>query len=836
MTGSGDQDGMAHVELHSRVPSVELALVAWDFRPVASALGHLVVDVPAGVYQVVARAGPAIERRLVNLEAGGTFRDDNVTVRFPSAAPVNGTSTSHEYHEELAAAASRQPKIVVPGGDAGLVLMVRDVRGQNGPPLDPSELAPFRILTASISSVDDFESGWTFRPSDGAAAWSAQLQHGPYILGLFAAPTPQGAPRAFAETSVLQSVWLPAGWQTLIFVTTGERGPDLASASIHLVPLGSGWAPYQVEVDQALELAQWGLREGRAVVPDDLMSLLLGSKFQDPWLGIVAAHGLLLRPALDPSLLGTVLSNLDQLVPGHPDVAGLRGLVTERGIDLAQAPPAGIAWPPMLLASYRGLIRADARDPGVIADGSMAERVAASLSYQGIWTSWSWFDGAGGGEATAVGDARSLGEAVDGAARDTELTPERVMVELGDRPGEIRSIDVGDLAAVRVRRYLLSVADLEDPDELPERFATMSPQEIGLATSLPAASVDRALVLIGAALPPLAPPAAGPPEAGSGPPPEAISGDAPSGGAGGGGIFGGHVLLVALVAVIGLALAGAAAVAVVGPHPSPTPAATPPTTAAATPPVTASATELPTTVATPPTPAPPFLEVTPTIDFGKVDVGHRSRRQFTITNSGGSPLSVRTIDVTGAPSRTFIAQPGLCRDAPIEAGAACTAGVVFTPLEATGYRRVLEIGTRELPPVDVELLGVGIVTETPALSPSPPSATLEFESSHYFELPPETPYVIQVSGAGPDNAIPISIVNVQPVSFNDASLPPWQSPFTVDWSACKGAEIGPGSEPCPLTVTFSPPEGSELETWEFQISASDGGSYALTLSGYERIR
>ena len=136
---------------------------------------------------------------------------------------------------------------------------------------------------------------------------------------------------------------------------------------------------------QALELANWGLREGRSVVPRNLVNLLINAKFVNPMLGIVGAHCLLMGPDKDADLTNTVLTNLGRLVPGHPDLVALRWIAAREGIvagPMARAiePGAGITWPPMLLPSYRALIEMDVLLQDAIADDSVAERAAAQLT------------------------------------------------------------------------------------------------------------------------------------------------------------------------------------------------------------------------------------------------------------------------------------------------------------------------------------------------------------------------------------------------------------------------------------------------------------------------
>jgi hypothetical protein len=218
--------------------------------------------------------------------------------------------------------------------------------------------------------------------------------------------------------------------------------------------LGTPWEPYDEHANIALELALWGLREGRSVAPPEDVTLLLNAKFKNPMVGIIGAHALLLEPELDFPRLDLVLGNLDGLVPEHPDVTALWRLVQEqadmRGLDHATPhPQTATTWPPMLAASFAALIRLDAHHPGAIARGSGAELVAPVLLDQGVWTTW----------------------------RRAETL--------------LRATSYHDDPAVRrVSSYLADVAELADG--VPDRRST-EPAQISLATGLPTATVERVL-------------------------------------------------------------------------------------------------------------------------------------------------------------------------------------------------------------------------------------------------------------------------------------------------------------------------------------------------------
>ena len=129
--------GAARIELRSPNPALELSIVGSGFRIVGRGTGGLSASVEPGLYQIVARAGPTVLRTLIKVRAGEVFRDDQLRVQFPAAAPVTDTSTSHDYQQGLVKDAS-YALTQQPGPPGGLLVVVRDVRGSDGPPVEIS--------------------------------------------------------------------------------------------------------------------------------------------------------------------------------------------------------------------------------------------------------------------------------------------------------------------------------------------------------------------------------------------------------------------------------------------------------------------------------------------------------------------------------------------------------------------------------------------------------------------------------------------------------------------------------------------------------------------------
>jgi hypothetical protein len=809
-TTPGD-GGSARLDLASRNTMLEITIVGPDFRPVASGVGTLQTDVAPGIYQIVTRAGPTVERKLVSLAAGQTHTAADLWVSFPSAAPVAGTTTTHEYHEELAREVTRRAQQATTA--SWLAVIVRDVRGHDGPPLEVTTLSRLAILDPRMEPVPEPAGGWELRDRDAVAAWSGGLPPGPYLLRTDG-----------AEGPIDQALWLMRGWQTVVFLTVGPSGPDTASASVHMVDMGLEWSPYEDRAAEAAELGSWALREGRSVVPHDMLDLLLNRKFRNPMFGLIGAHALLLQPTVDDAELSMILTNLGSLIPDHPDLAALRWMAEERRAAAAgEAPvvPPGVGdihWPPMLLASYQALLRMDAEDPGALRDGSVAERVAANLTVEGIWTAWRPVSP--DAEEPAVGappppmpadrptaappagaPPRSIGlprlpwghrgdrrvetgvrgRGVDGAAWQPELEAGEVLAGLAPSIGTLVRRRYRDPATARVARYLANVSELEGPKWAGARFAEITIPELARATQLPTATVDRSvreLRLLATTLSPPPTPPEEPPQPQPQPKPRPRR---PRRDTNGGGmppflasilVAIGLLLLLGLGAVVGMAVFNDETPV---PSPSPTPSDSPSPSASATPTATATASPSPT-----PGPTPIAIGI-PQVDplelpFGEVVIGFDAVYSVTVSNVGRGTLRVAPSTLRGESAGDYATDDG-CANAALDPGAWCTIGVRFAPVGFDARLADLVIEPAGHEPTIVPLVGFG-------LPESPP-----------FIDPPAFDFVVAP-------AVDVAVVATGPVVIADVSIEgEYAFSYAVNEEACE-VTLAAADIACVVTVVF----------------------------------
>lgn len=357
-------------------------------RLIASTEGILKMSLEPGVYRIQGRVGSAENTQLITLAPGAKEHRD-LTVEFAASAPTYGTRTANETHGELAFRLSSKLAANF-GPGSGAVLILRTLRDSPKAPLF-GDLAV--LLDSRLRPVSEWSSEWIPDPDHGTAIGRyGRLTPGPYVLRTGRTAYPGSAPDSAEDRTEAypgavmegrwtewtdQTLWLCAGWQTLVFLPNTPSGPDPRGASIHMVPLHEAWEPWDPTA-MAVEAALAGLRDG--VMPAaDAIKELAKEKRANPMLAILALHRERDRWKPSKAYEKVLLGLLDRLRPAHPDVLAAAARLT----------PMTVPWPPMLRSAYRHcLLPADAQDGRVLPAGSPAERVAAALRPSRSWLQW----------------------------------------------------------------------------------------------------------------------------------------------------------------------------------------------------------------------------------------------------------------------------------------------------------------------------------------------------------------------------------------------------------------------------------------------------------------
>lgn len=447
--------------LTSRSAGTRLTIVDSTLRPFATIHGSYDGQLPVGVYQVEGQLGGAATTLLVTVRPGQEEHVD-LTVQFAAAAPAEGSSTSNETHGDLVSTLSGEIAHAV-GPDAGLALVLRNLRGALPSPLQTESV---ELLDSRLRRVSEWPSDWVRDDAGNIAARAGRLLPGPYVLRTHS-QNDDGTVDAIDQT-----VWLSRNWQTLVFVPNTSHGPEARGGSVQMTRLTVPWLPRDQET-LAVEAALAGLREGVASVAPDLMKFLLWGKYQNPMLGILGLHALLLGPPPEHDMTATVVKNLQRLVGDHPDVQALAARLPEGH----GAQRVSVTWPPMLETSYRRcLLPADLADPEVLPEGSPAERVAAYVRGSGPWLLWS-------ATQELISEAK---------ADDTSL-------ESAPRPGDGR-VRAPKAATRQVSHLLNQMAEFHDIGRA-EVLDQMGTAELASRAHLPETLVVAALRELGLAEP-----------------------------------------------------------------------------------------------------------------------------------------------------------------------------------------------------------------------------------------------------------------------------------------------------------------------------------------------
>jgi hypothetical protein len=376
------------LSIHAGDAGTEIFLVDSHFAVIASGVGVLDTKVVPGLYKVRYRAGGTIRDELIQIQPTHAMTGVRITgtpIDFASPVPLPDTKTPTDAYEVAWQESQREPAQRI-GQGARLFLLLRD---PGDSPRGASTHYPWNgvVLTDQHGKLL-----WDLQatPQNRMASiesFNAELDPGTYLLCV---DTVLYGRQEMAFT-------LCEGWQTQVVLASRSwlrwmrgkprwvRRIDLSDAAIFMFPCGivPGIAAPQLRL---AELARQAFIQGRPTVAPAVLQAMLHEKFFDPMLGIFAAHILLQEAEPNRPLLNEVIDNLVRLIPGHPDVMALRCLC-----DPTETLPLVLlefSTPPLLLASWRTIAEHSIDQPGLVPQGSLAERIAFLQPGGGPWLTW----------------------------------------------------------------------------------------------------------------------------------------------------------------------------------------------------------------------------------------------------------------------------------------------------------------------------------------------------------------------------------------------------------------------------------------------------------------
>lgn len=402
--------------------TTEIFVINGELQLVDRGVGRLTTKpLDPGIYKIKARAGSEVREQYLVLRSPGQ-RVLLPPFAFASAAPLDGTSKTHEYQMGAAQAESQNVHSHV-GQGSWIFIFSREWTppDQPGTTHSTNPAAGLSLRDGNGSTVADLGSAARvdMQAADPWAACNVELDPGQYRLSL---ALPSGA-------RLEQTVVACPGWQTQLFLLQRDyadsRRADLAKAAAFMTQ-GGGFHPGDAHMREA-ELARLGLSNARKVMSSELRQIL-EHKFDNPMLGIFGAHLLLLEQTPDLGLVRTVAENLANLLGyPHPDVEAL-------ALAAGNASATVFAIPPMLRRSWSLIVNATIERPELVPADSLAARAGQNLGSEEPWLIWNE-----SAAATTAADG-NLGSDLAAALLTQASTPPRRSPEADSPFAAIRRI------------------------------------------------------------------------------------------------------------------------------------------------------------------------------------------------------------------------------------------------------------------------------------------------------------------------------------------------------------------------------------------------------------
>lgn len=347
-------------------------------------------DVVSGVGRVTTRVAPGLFK--VRFTVGSASKDQFVEVSASDAeVGVDVYGDPLQIDTTVPLSASRSYSETATGFLTDLSMLDADRtshRSQLLVYLRDRETTGFEESCASIRLFDVH--------GDQIATFADEARHGSAAEAGIALNVAPGVYRARVETGQQgdYEVFLtaPDGWQSRLFLECDDfywygeplRRPSLRSASILMAPIGEPFDPGKADARLA-QIALSALSADKHVLEKSDMQDLLHGKFQDPMLGLFAAHLLLLERRRRQNLLKTICRNILRLVGPIPDLQALETRLDDRVTDGHRDLAIYHGSPPMLLRSWDLLVRHSRRRFSTIPAGSLSDRIAETIVASRPW-------------------------------------------------------------------------------------------------------------------------------------------------------------------------------------------------------------------------------------------------------------------------------------------------------------------------------------------------------------------------------------------------------------------------------------------------------------------
>lgn len=264
----------------------------------------------------------------------------------------------------------------------------------------------FNLKAEELSDYAKNFEGFVLGKLDGSESHSLEsigrlvADHGYLIANAVVNPGTYVFSRVSSGTERLcLPVVLPSGWSLQVFISmvpTDDKGigrrADFDGAAMVFDRPENGFSPDRPDL-RILEVTRQALVRGNNVIDANAMTLLLSGKFENPMMGLIAAHLLLLAKKPDLVLVQEVIMNTGNLIgQNYPDVLVLSWKVRQLGggaeLSNARTLVESIKEPPMLQLSWHYLMEAYRSLPNANVFDKAISKMAGQLISSSVWVSW----------------------------------------------------------------------------------------------------------------------------------------------------------------------------------------------------------------------------------------------------------------------------------------------------------------------------------------------------------------------------------------------------------------------------------------------------------------
>lgn len=339
------------------------------YRRVHAGIGPVELSLPRGLYTVRTELAGVIEETVVRLVEPKSVQSRQWVL--PSAFPMlrSGVESGIPGTAELR---SKYPKGPELGGKTARLFIFA---WSNEREKEPGNfLRALKVLNGKRRLVADLADPNRTETEGGCSSFCADAQEGAYVLRL--------GGRQGREVPI----YLSPGWETHVFVRHESR-LRLEAMRVSMSRHGIGFHADD-HISDILEIGLVGLQNGQSLVPSRILDELLWGKFENPILGLIGAHCLLVEDAQDRKRARIVLENLFKLLGDSPDLQAL-GILAGESASQGRRPP--VTFPPMLRRGFEASIRWSIDHGEGGEEDGLIEKAATRAFSDSPWSTWKAF-------------------------------------------------------------------------------------------------------------------------------------------------------------------------------------------------------------------------------------------------------------------------------------------------------------------------------------------------------------------------------------------------------------------------------------------------------------